>query len=431
MSTQVGKGTVVHVEDRLPWAQMFPLALQHVFAMFGATILVPVLTGLDPAVALFTSGLGTLFFIAVTGGKVPAYLGSSFAFIAPLTYIVGQEQWGIPYAMGGVVVAGLVYAVVAVGISLAGVEWLKKLLPPIVIGPVIMVIGLSLAPAALNMTGLTAPDASLADPGVVVALITLVLALLAALVSRGWLSVVPVLVAIVGGYVASILFGLVDFGPVREAAWFGIPNFTAPRFDLRAILVIVPVAVVTMAEHLGDVFVLSKITGRNFYENPGLHRTLLGDGLATSLAGLFGGPPNTTYGENVGVMAITRVFAVRVIALAAALAIALSFIPKLGALIQSIPAPVMGGVAMVLFGIIASSGVRTLVESQIDFSDKRNLVIASVILVVGIGGAALQIGPFRLQGMALATVVGVLLNLVLPKSAPQVEQPAAKAAAQP
>ena len=431
MSTQVGKGTVVHVEDRLPWAQMFPLALQHVFAMFGATILVPVLTGLDPAVALFTSGLGTLFFIAVTGGKVPAYLGSSFAFIAPLTYIVGQEQWGIPYAMGGVVVAGLVYAVVAVGISLAGVEWLKKLLPPIVIGPVIMVIGLSLAPAALNMTGLTAPDASLADPGVVVALFTLVLALLAALVSRGWLSVVPVLVAIVGGYVASILFGLVDFGPVREAAWFGIPNFTAPRFDLRAILVIVPVAVVTMAEHLGDVFVLSKITGRNFYENPGLHRTLLGDGLATSLAGLFGGPPNTTYGENVGVMAITRVFAVRVIALAAALAIALSFIPKLGALIQSIPAPVMGGVAMVLFGIIASSGVRTLVESQIDFSDKRNLVIASVILVVGIGGAALQIGPFRLQGMALATVVGVLLNLVLPKSAPQVEQPAAKAAAQP
>jgi len=431
VSTQVGKGTVVHVEDRLPWAQMFPLALQHVFAMFGATILVPVLTGLDPAVALFTSGLGTLFFIAVTGGKVPAYLGSSFAFIAPLTYIVGQEQWGIPYAMGGVVVAGLVYAVVAVGISLAGVEWLKKLLPPIVIGPVIMVIGLSLAPAALNMTGLTAPDASLADPGVVVALITLVLALLAALVSRGWLSVVPVLVAIVGGYVASTLFGLVDFGPVREAAWFGIPNFTAPRFDLRAILVIVPVAVVTMAEHLGDVFVLSKITGRNFYENPGLHRTLLGDGLATSLAGLFGGPPNTTYGENVGVMAITRVFAVRVIALAAALAIALSFIPKLGALIQSIPAPVMGGVAMVLFGIIASSGVRTLVESQIDFSDKRNLVIASVILVVGIGGAALQIGPFRLQGMALATVVGVLLNLVLPKSAPQVEQPAAKAAAQP
>lgn len=431
MSTQVGKGTVVHVEDRLPWSQMFPLALQHVFAMFGATILVPVLTGLDPAVALFTSGLGTLFFIAVTGGKVPAYLGSSFAFIAPLTYIVGQEQWGIPYAMGGVVVAGLVYAVVAVGISLAGVEWLKKLLPPIVIGPVIMVIGLGLAPAALNMTGLTAPDASLADPGVVVALITLVLALLAALVSRGWLSVVPVLVAIVGGYVASILFGLVDFGPVREAAWFGIPNFTAPRFDLRAILVIVPVAVVTMAEHLGDVFVLSKITGRNFYENPGLHRTLLGDGLATSLAGLFGGPPNTTYGENVGVMAITRVFAVRVIALAAALAIALSFIPKLGALIQSIPAPVMGGVAMVLFGIIASSGVRTLVESQIDFSDKRNLVIASVILVVGIGGAALQIGPFRLQGMALATVVGVLLNLVLPKSAPQVEQPAAKAAAQP
>ncbi len=240
------------------------------------------------------------------------------------------------------------------------------------------------------------------------------LALVASLVARGWLSTVPVLVAIVGGYVASILFGLVDFAPVREAAWFGIPPFTAPRFDLGAILVIAPVAVVTMAEHLGDVFVLSNITGRNFYEKPGLHRTLLGDGLASLLAGLFGGPPNTTYGENVGVMAITRVFAVRVIALAATFAVAMSFVPKLGALIQSIPTPVMGGVAMVLFGIIASSGMRTLVESRIDFSDKRNLVIASVILVVGIGGAALKLGPFELQGMALATIIGVILNLVLP-----------------
>lgn len=430
MSTHVGR-TVVQVEDRLPLTQMIPLALQHVFAMFGATILVPMLTGLNPAVALFTSGLGTLLFIAITGGKVPAYLGSSFAFIAPLTYIVAQEQWGIPYAMGGVVVAGLVYAAVALIISLVGVQWLQKLLPPIVIGPVIMVIGLGLAPAALDMTGLTAPDASLTDPGVAVALITLVLALMAALVSRGWLSVVPVLVAIVGGYVVSILFGLVDFAPVREAAWFGVPAFTAPRFSLSAIMVIAPVAVVTIAEHLGDVFVLSRITGRNFYESPGLHRTLLGDGLASALAGVFGGPPNTTYGENVGVMAISRVFAVRVIALAAAFALAMSFVPKLGALIQTIPTPVMGGVAMILFGIIASSGVRTLVESKVDLSDKRNLVIASVILVVGIGGATLHMGPFQLQGMALATIIGVLLNLALPKSEPQQEQDAAAEVAAP
>lgn len=404
----------VDVDARLPLGQLVPLGLQHVFAMFGATILVPVLTGLSPAVALFTSGLGTLLFILVTGGKVPAYLGSSFAFIAPVAFIVASEQWGIPYAMGGVMASGLVYVVVAGIISVAGVKWLHRVVPPIVIGPVIMVIGLGLAPAALGMTGLTSGEASLTDPGVLAALITLALAVGASLLTRGWLSTVPVLIAIVGGYVSSILLGLVDFAPVREAAWFGIPPFTAPRFDLGAILVIAPVAVVTLAEHLGDVFVLSNITGRNFYEKPGLHRTLLGDGLASALAGAFGGPPNTTYGENVGVMAITRVFAVRVIGFAACLALAMSFIPKLGALIQSIPTPVMGGVAMVLFGIIASSGVRTLVESSIDFSDKRNLIIASVILVVGVGGATLKIGPFELHGMALAALIGVLLNLLLP-----------------
>lgn len=419
MSAHIERAAVIGVEDKVPLSQLIPLGLQHMFAMFGATVLVPILTGLSPAVALFTSGLGTLTFILVTGGKVPAYLGSSFAFIAPVAFIVAADHWGIPYAMGGVVVSGLVYVVVAGIISFTGVGWLHRMLPPIVIGPVIMVIGLGLAPAALDMTGLTAPDASFTDAGVLVALITLVLALVASLVSRGFLSTVPVLVAIVGGYVAGVLFGLVDFAPVREAAWFGLPQFTAPRFDLGAILLIAPVAVVTMAEHLGDVFVLSNITGRNFYEKPGLHRTLLGDGLASVVAGLFGGPPNTSYGENVGVLAITRVYAVRVIAFAATLALGMSFIPKFGALIQSVPTPVMGGVAMVLFGIIASSGVRTLVENNIDFSDKRNLVIASVILVVGIGGAALKLGPFELQGMALATVIGVLLNLVLPKGASQ------------
>lgn len=422
MNARSERAEVIGVEDKVPLSKMVPLGLQHMFAMFGATVLVPILTGLSPAVALFTSGLGTLTFILVTGGKVPAYLGSSFAFIAPLTFIVAAEQWGIPYAMGGVVVSGLVYAVVAGIISVAGVGWLHRVLPPIVIGPVIMVIGLGLAPAALGMTGLTEAGASLTDPGVLVALITLVLALVASLVSRGFWSTVPVLIAIVGGYITSVLFGLVDFAPVREAAWFGLPPFTAPRFDLGAILIIAPVAVVTIAEHLGDVFVLSNITGRNFYEKPGLHRTLLGDGLASLVAGLFGGPPNTTYGENVGVMAITRVYSVRVIAFAAALALGMSFIPKFGALIQSVPTPVMGGVAMVLFGIIASSGVRTLVDNHIDFSDKRNLVIASVILVVGIGGAALKLGPFELQGMALATIIGVILNLVLPKTAAQSER---------
>lgn len=417
MSANEQQSVVIGVEERVPLSRLVPLGLQHVFAMFGATILVPILTGLNPAVALFTSGLGTLTFILVTGGKVPAYLGSSFAFIAPVAFIVAQEQWGIPYAMGGVIVSGLVYVAVAAVISVTGVKWLQRLLPPVVVGPVIMVIGLGLAPAALDMTGMTAPDATIADPGVIVALLTLAFAVGASLMTRGFMSTIPVLVAVVGGYLVSVLLGLVDFTPVREAAWFGVPQFTAPRFDWSAIMVIAPVAIVTMAEHLGDVFVLSTITGRNFYEKPGLHRTLLGDGLASALAGLFGGPPNTTYGENVGVMAITRVFSVRVIAFAATLALGMSFVPKLGALIQSIPTPVMGGVAMVLFGVIAASGVRTLVESRLDFSHKRNLIIPSVILVVGIGGAVLQLGPFQLQGMALAAVVGVVLNLVLPRSA--------------
>ncbi|HEY8496021.1 MAG TPA: solute carrier family 23 protein [Limnochordales bacterium] len=408
------KPQVVDVDARLPLGQLVPLSLQHLFAMFGATVLVPALTGMSPAVALFSSGAGTLLFILITGGQVPAYLGSSFAFIAPLSFSIAQ--WGLPYALGGAFAAGLVYAVVAAGIAVSGVGWLKRLLPPVVIGPVIMVIGLGLAPVALDMAGLVGDNVTLADPGVQAALITLALAIGAALLLRGWFSMIPVLVAVVGGYIAAYLLGIVDFSAVREAAWLGVPDFTLPRFHLGAITVMAPVAVVTMAEHLGDVLVLSRVIGRDFYEKPGLHRTLLGDGLATALASLVGGPPNTTYGENVGVMAITRVFAVRVIALTAAMAIGLSFVPKLGALIQTVPAPVMGGVAIVLFGTIAASGVRTLVESRVDLSQKRNLIIASVILVVGVGGAAIKLGPFELHGMALATTIGVILNLLLPEA---------------
>lgn len=410
------KDGIVGVGERLPVGRLVPLGLQHLFAMFGATILVPVLTGLNPAVALFSSGAGTLLFMWVTGGKVPAYLGSSFAFIAPLTFVVASTRWGIPYAMGGVVVIGVIYSLVAGIIAVSGVRWLQKAVPPIVIGPVIMVIGLGLAPAALDMTGLTGGGVHIADPGVQVALITLGLAVAASLVTKGWLSTVPVLLAIVGGYVSAMLLGIVDFSPVREAAWLGVPAFVAPKFNVGAILVLAPVALVTLAEHLGDVFVLSRVVDEDFYENPGLHRTLLGDGLATALAGFVGGPPNTTYGENVGVMAITRVYAVRVIAFAAVSALVLSFVPKLGALIQTVPEPVMGGISMVLFGVIAASGMRTMIESRVDLSDKRNLVIASVILVIGIGGAGVTVGPFELQGMALATVVGIALNLLLPVS---------------
>lgn len=414
------------VNEAPPLGQWIPLSLQHLFAMFGATILVPILTGMSPSLALLASGAGTLLFIALTGGKIPAYLGSSFAFIAPLIAVSSAygENWLGP-ALGGIVTVGLLYAAFALLIALAGTGWVDRVLPPIVIGAVIVVIGLGLAPVGIQMAGLcTGPDCggkefvSFADQDVLVALFTLMVTIAASAYFRGFASVVPVLIGIVAGYLFAAVLGVVDFTAVREAAWFGSPwggaGYVAPVFDWAAISLILPVGLVTIAEHLGDVFVISRVVGREFYKEPGLHRTLLGDGLATSLAGLFGGPPNTTYGENVGVLAITRVYSVAVIALAAVFAVLLSFIPKLGALIQSIPTPVMGGIVIVLFGIIASSGIRTLVESGIDFGDKRNLIIASVILVLGIGGAQLQFGDIQFQGMALATFAGILLNLILP-----------------
>ena len=394
--------------------QHFALSFQHLFAMFGATVLVPLLTGLDPAVALFTSGSGTILFILITQGKVPAYLGSSFAFIAPIISV--SSVWGIQYALGGAVAVGIVYAVVALLVARLGTDWIEKVLPPVVIGSVIMVIGLGLATSAVDMAGLT-NGGSLTNVDVRISLFTLIVTVLGVMFFKGFFAVVPVLIGVVAGYIFAVLNGAVDFTPVREAAWIGLPKFMLPKFSWQAIAMMVPVSLVTITEHLGDVLVLSRITGNQYYKYPGLHRTLLGDGLATAWAGLWGGPPNTTYGENVGVLAITRVFNVSVVALAAVLAVVVSFVQKFGALISTIPTPVMGGVSIVLFGVIAASGIRTLVESGIDYGDKRNLVISSVILVLGIGGAQLGIGEVKLHGMALAAVVGILLNLILPKSA--------------
>ncbi|HHT91439.1 MAG TPA: uracil permease [Firmicutes bacterium] len=389
------------------------LGFQHLFAMFGATVLVPLLTGLDPAVALFTSGSGTLIFQLLTKGQVPAYLGSSFAFIAPI--IAAAGQWGLPYALGGGVAVGLVYAAVALLIAKIGTNWVDRVLPPVVIGSVIIVIGLGLASTAVGMAGFV-DGGSLATPEVRVALFTLLVTVLGTIFFKGFLAVVPILIGIVAGYLFALTQGVVDFGPVREAAWIGLPQFMAPKFNAAAIAMILPVALVSITEHLGDVLVMSKITGKDYYRKPGLHRTLLGDGLATSWAALWGGPPNTTYGENVGVLAITGVHNVSIVRTAAILAVALSFIQKMGALISTIPSAVMGGVSIVLFGVIAASGLRTLVESGIDYGDKRNLVISSVILVLGIGSAELGLGALKLQGMGLATVVGILLNLVLPQN---------------
>jgi uracil permease len=399
-------------EIQIGVGQHLALGFQHLFAMFGATVLVPLLTGLDPAVALFTSGTGTILFQLLTNGQVPAYLGSSFAFIAPI--IAVSAQYGLHYALGGGVAVGLVYTIVALVISKLGTDWIDRVLPPVVIGSVIIVIGMGLAGTAVEMAGFV-NGGSLASPEVRVALFTLLVTVVGTMFFKGFLAVVPILIGIVAGYLFALTQGIIDFTAVREAAWIGLPQFVTPKFDLRALAMIVPVALVSITEHLGDVLVISKITGNDYYRKPGLHRTLLGDGLATSWAGLWGGPPNTTYGENVGVMAITGVYNVSVVRTAAILAIALSFVQKMGALISTIPTAVMGGISIVLFGIIAASGLRTLVESGIDYGDKRNLVISSVILVLGIGGAQLSVGGLSLQGMALATITGIILNLVLPR----------------
>ena len=423
----MSRHAVYDVHELPPLGQMIPLSLQHLFAMFGATILVPILTGLSPSLALFSSGIGTLLFQFFTRNQVPAYLGSSFAFIAPLVSVqaaLGGDDW-LGAALGAIIAVGIVYALVALIIARVGAGWLDRVMPPVVIGSVIIVIGMGLAPVGIQMAGLCTGDAcggkeivSLLQQDVLIALITVAVTIFASVYLRGFFAVIPVLIGIAVGYIAAAVMGAVDFAPIRSAAWIGMPwtsgGYAVPYFNWVAIGLVVPAALVTIAEHLGDVFVLSKVVGREFYKQPGLTRTLLGDGLATSLAGLVGGPPNTTYGENVGVLAISRVFSVGVIRLAAVFAIVLSFVPKLGAFLQTIPAPVMGGISLVLFGIIASSGIRTLVESGIDFGDKRNLIIASIVLGLGLGGAQVQIGVVNLQGMALAAVSGIVLNLLLP-----------------
>ncbi|MGI1692044.1 solute carrier family 23 protein [Thermoanaerobacter uzonensis] len=395
------------IEETPPIKQAIPLSFQHVFAMFGATILVPLLTGLDPAVTLFTSGLGTLIFHLMTKGKVPAYLGSSFAFIAPI--IAATKQFGVRGAFTGMIAAGLVYIVVFIIISLTGIDWLEKLLPPVVVGPVVMIIGLSLAPVAIAQAQKDLPTA----------LFTATLIIVFSMFGKGFIKVIPILLGTIGGYIFAITRGLVDFGPVAKASWIAIPKFSfltghTPELAWGAVSLVAPLALVAIIEDLGHVLVIGNIVERDLIKNPGFHRVMLGNGLATSIAALFGGPPSTTYGENIGVLAITRVYSSRVIQGAAIIAILLSFIQKIGALIEVIPQAVMGGVTIILFGMIAAAGMRTLVENKVDFSDSRNLIIASVILTLGVGGIKIAFGNFVFEGIGPATLAGILLNLVLP-----------------
>ncbi|WP_108823022.1 solute carrier family 23 protein [Dysgonomonas sp. Marseille-P4361] len=419
------KKVVLGIQEKPKPAQWLLLSIQHLFAMFGATVLVPALTGMSPAVALVSSGIGTLAFIAITRGRVPSYLGSSFAFINPIIAVKALElDPASGVAVGSFLVGsflvGITYAIVALIIAKAGTNWLMKLLPPVVVGPVIMVIGLGLSVTAVGMA--TNNPAGEYDLDYVwIGFVTLLITILTAMFTRGFLSVIPVLVGIVGGYVFSIIMGVVDLHAVKEANWFEIPPFMipfvdyTPSFTWRIVLMMVPVAIVPIAEHIGHQLVLSKVVGKDLIKDPGLDHSMFGDGVATMIASVIGGPPNTTYGENIGVLAITRAFSIYLFVGAAVFAILFGFCGKIAALLTTIPTPVMGGVSILLFGIIASSGLRMLVENKVDFSRKRNLIIASVILVIGIGGAAIHIGKgFSLEGMALASIIGVVLNQVLP-----------------
>jgi len=409
---------VLDINDFPSKTQLVTLSFQHMFAMFGATILVPKLVGLSPAIALLTSGIATIIFLFITQFKVPAYLGSSFAFIAPIM-IASNNGENPGNAMMGAMAVGITYGIVSLIIWKSGYKWLMRLLPPIVVAPVIMVIGLGLSGTAVDMAMNVNGEYSFLH--FTAALVTLFTAIVFNVYFKNILSAMPILLGLIIGYVYSALIGIIDYTAVKEAKWFAMPDFLVPgihyEFNITSsiLLAMVPIVLVTISEHIGHQLVLGKVVNRNYIKDPGLHRSILADGLGTFVSSFIGGPPKTTYGENIGVLAITRVYSVYVIFGAAVIAILFSFLGKAMALIQTIPVAVLGGISILLFGIIASSGLRMLVENNIDFGNNRNLVISSVILVVGIGGAALRFTEsFAIEGMALAAIVGVILNLILP-----------------
>ncbi len=412
---------VLDVDERpAPW-HWFGLSLQHMFSMFGSTVLVPILVGLNPGIALFSSGVGTLMYLLITKHKIPAYMGSSFSFIVPMMALM--KTTGYPGIAQGTIAVGCVYLIVSVIVTLLGSKWIDRVLPPIVVGPIVVVIGLSLAGTAAKDATINSVTGHYDLRFFAVAMLTMAITVIFNMYFKGFLGLIPILMGIVAGYIIAVLFGVVDFTPVMKAHWFSLPDFQIPFVDYHpqlywgAILSMAPIAFVTMTEHLGHIMVLNELTERNYFKDPGLNHTLAGDGTASIIAGFVGGPPVTSYGENIGVMAITRVHSVYVIAGAAAFAIFFSFIGKLSALIESIPSPVIGGISFLLFGVIASSGLRVMIENKIDFNEKRNLMIASVILVIGIGNAYLQLGKYQFSGLAVAAVLGILMNLILPQKA--------------
>jgi len=433
MSGEKQQSHIIGVDDHLPIGKLVVLGVQHTFTMFGATVLVPLITGLDISVALFMAGVCTLLFHLISKGKVPIFLGSSFAFIPPILAVAGMSGLGLEYAQGGIVVAGCVYLVLAALVYFFGYKRVVSFFPPIVTGPIIIIIGLCLAHIALRS----------ASEHWLVALFTFIIVCVVSIFLKGFIKLLPVLCGLVGGYIFALAFGLVDFTDVASAAWFGIPQFTLAKFNFNAIMIVAPVAVATMVEHIGDIVAISATTDRDYMKEPGLHRTLIGDGLASVLSAMFGGPANTTYSENTGVLVLTGVHKPLVMRVAACFAILMALTPKLGAIISTIPNAVIGGISIVLFGMIASIGARTLVEKKVDFTQSRNLLISAVILVLGIGGAVLDFASdqisqfandagvvyeggatfdfaigtinFSLSGLAAAAIIGIILNKILPE----------------
>ena len=415
---------ILDIGDRPPFLQWIGLSIQHLFAMFGSTVLVPILVGLDPSIALFSSGVGTLLYILITRGKIPAYMGSSFSFITVMQALM--KGAGYPAIAQGVIAVGIVYLVVALIVNFIGSGWIDKALPPVVVGPIVMVIGLSLAGTAATDATMRTVSATKSVYDLryfAVAMLTLLLTIVYNMYLKKFISLLPILLGIISGYLIALAFGIVDFELVRQAAWFSAPDFQVmfltykPHLYWGAILSMAPIAFVTMTEHMGHIMVLDKLTNRNFFKDPGLNHTLAGDGTASIIAGLVGGPAVTSYGENIGVLAMTRVHSVYVLGGAGFFAIVFAFVGKLSALIRTIPGPVIGGISFLLFGVIASNGLRVLIDNKIDFNKKRNLMIASTILVIGIGNASLQFAGYSFSGLALATVIGIAMNLILPAKA--------------
>ncbi|MGC3962139.1 MAG: uracil permease [Rhodocyclaceae bacterium] len=402
---------VIGVDERLPLLQTLPLSLQHLFAMFGATVLVPILFKVNPATILLFNGIGTLLYLFICRGKIPAYLGSSFAFLSPVLLILPTH--GYEAALGGFIVSGAVFCIVALIISKAGTRWLDVIFPPAAMGAIVSVIGLELAGVAADMAGLLPKAGAVADGKVVlVSLATLAITVLGSVLFRGFLAIIPILIGVLAGYGLAGAMGMVDFSGIEHAAWFALPTFYTPRFEWVAIITIIPAALVVIAEHIGHLVVTANIVQKDLMKDPGLHRSLFANGLSTMFSGFFGSSPNTTYGENIGVLAITKVYSTWVIGGAAVLAVLLSCVGKLAAAIQAIPVPVMGGVSLLLYGVIAASGVRVLIESKVDYNRPQNLILTSVILIIGVSGAKIQIGAAELKGMALATVVGIAMSIV-------------------